>query len=83
MKTITCGRCAHFMITWVPATPYGCRAWGIKTVRHPYLAVCDSSGIECQLFKPKQPEPRGRWTGDSRARGEDSQRMGLGARRPE
>lgn len=54
MDGIKCSRCRHLMVTWVPATPYGCSAWGIRSRRHPCLVVYSSSGAECQLFEPKE-----------------------------
>ncbi len=55
MEGVRCVKCAHFFITWITATPYGCNAWGIRTVRYPQYAVMNSSGMECQLFSPKKP----------------------------
>jgi hypothetical protein len=49
-----CKVCFHFSITWDAAAPYGCGAWGIKTRLHPHWAVYASSGLECQLFRPRE-----------------------------
>lgn len=54
-----CIHCTHFFVTWEKALPYGCKAWGIKTPRYPEAAVYASSGLKCQLFKPKNPANRG------------------------
>ncbi|MCE5335010.1 MAG: uracil-DNA glycosylase [Desulfobacteraceae bacterium] len=56
MEKVRCAQCEHFFITWIAGAPYGCTAWGVKSRRHPFLAVRTASGFECQLFKPK---PRG------------------------
>ncbi len=53
MENVNCILCSHFFITWVTGTPYGCSAWGIKTRLRPDAAVYASSGIQCQLFKPR------------------------------
>lgn len=53
MEKVNCTLCRFFFITWVTGAPYGCSAWSIKTRLHPSGAVYASSGIECQLFKPK------------------------------
>jgi hypothetical protein len=53
MERTDCSHCSHFFITWDVGAPYGCSAWGIKFPQHPQNAVYASSGIECQLFKPK------------------------------
>jgi len=53
MEKVNCTHCRFFFITWITGTPYGCSAWSIKARLHPSVAVYASSGIECQLFKPK------------------------------
>ncbi len=53
MERVDCALCSHFFVTWVTGTPYGCSAWGIKSRQHPNDAVYASSGIQCQLFKPR------------------------------
>ncbi|MFZ0942682.1 MAG: hypothetical protein WCF58_20070 [Syntrophobacteraceae bacterium] len=53
MERVDCAGCSHFFITWDIGAPYGCSAWGIKFAQHPQNAVYASSGIQCQLFKPK------------------------------
>ncbi len=61
---VSCIKCRYYQITWDAQMPYGCRAHGFKTHRNPALIVYESSGIECQLFRPKgrkrdegNPEP--------------------------
>jgi hypothetical protein len=51
--TVNCLRCRHYVITWQPAQPYGCRAHGFKSRKNPALVVFESSGLQCQLFQPK------------------------------
>lgn len=54
VEKIDCTRCAHYLITWITGTPYGCAAWGIKSSRLPHQEVYAASGIQCQLFSPKR-----------------------------
>jgi len=54
VKRIACQGCRYYWITWEPRYPYGCRAHGFKTNRHPAVAVYQASGISCQLFTPKK-----------------------------
>lgn len=50
---LLCRRCRHFTVTWVPAKPYGCRAFGFKGPELPCLTVFQVSGKPCQLFEAK------------------------------
>ena len=59
MEKVDCTRCAHYLITWITGTPYGCAAWGIKTSRRPHLEVYAASGVQCQLFSPKRKKCEG------------------------
>jgi hypothetical protein len=52
-KRIACVKCRHYLITWEPRQPYGCRAHGFKSPKSPAIVVFESSGMECQLFEPK------------------------------
>ena len=53
-----CFRCRSFHITYDPARPYGCRAFGFKSLRLPMDEVRISSGRECHLYEPKPAPPR-------------------------
>jgi len=55
MKRINCRRCEHYFVTWKPAQPHGCRAYGFKSPQIPSMVVFSSSGSECTLFKQKAP----------------------------
>ena len=55
MKRINCRRCQHYFVTWVAKQPHGCRAYGFKSPQIPSLAVFQSSGMDCSLFKEKNP----------------------------
>jgi hypothetical protein len=52
-RSVNCVKCRHYMITWQPAQPYGCKAHGFMSRRNPALVVFESSGMQCQLFEPK------------------------------
>ena len=51
-----CHQCVYFFITHEPAHPYGCRSMNFKSSRLPSEAVFASSGMICQLFKPREPK---------------------------
>lgn len=51
----SCIKCAHYFVTHEPANPFGCRIMGFKSAQNPAALVFASSGIECQLFKSKNP----------------------------
>lgn len=48
-----CWRCAHFTITHLPATPYGCRSMGFRSRVLPHLEVLRVDGLPCQSFRAK------------------------------
>jgi len=53
-RKISCIKCRYYQVTWDPNQPYGCRAHGFKSRRNPAQVVFESSGLECQLFEPKE-----------------------------
>lgn len=46
-----CLHCRHYFVTWEPAQPRGCRAFGFKSVELPAMVVLSSSGEACRLFE--------------------------------
>lgn len=50
---VNCRACRHFVVTWDPVAPFGCRAFGFKSKVLPSQEVYASSGKECQLFEPR------------------------------
>jgi len=56
---VNCFQCKHFVVTWDKHHPYGCRAWNIRSPQHPSIVVHSSSGMQCQLFQPKDPGKKG------------------------
>ncbi|MER1998863.1 MAG: uracil-DNA glycosylase [Lysinibacillus sp.] len=55
---VNCFQCAYFKVTWEPATPRACTAYGFKTRAIPSTIVKQSSGIECLQYKPKRGEQK-------------------------
>lgn len=53
-----CMACRHYFVTWDPCAPHGCRAMGFKGVQIPSVVVYQSSGMECQMFDPKEGEEK-------------------------
>lgn len=53
-----CLRCRSFYVTYDPVRPYGCRAFGFKSLRLPRDEVRLSSGNECHLHERKPAPPR-------------------------
>lgn len=51
---VNCFQCQYFRVTWEPANPRACRAYGFKTKQIPSTVVRQSSGMECLKFLPKQ-----------------------------
>jgi len=56
MRRINCYKCEYLQITFQPNTPYACNAYGFKSKLMPSLAVYQSSGAPCSLFKAKQKD---------------------------
>lgn len=50
---INCRECIHYYITWDTKAPYGCKAMGFKGKQMPSIAVLQSTGKQCLLFKKK------------------------------
>lgn len=50
-----CARCEHFIVTWNPAAPRGCKAFGFKGKDFPSVVVLRETGLPCQLYAPKPP----------------------------
>ena len=64
-----CTRCRHFVVTWRPETPRGCRLYGFEGAHLPAIVVRATTGEPCQGFEPRPgqtpttPPPKGaRWT---------------------
>ena len=52
-KNINCRNCRHFFITWNKKTPYGCKAFSMKSYIFPSILVFKQSRKECLYFIKK------------------------------
>ncbi|NHN29411.1 uracil-DNA glycosylase [Paenibacillus agricola] len=52
-KPINCIKCVYYYVTWDPAMPKGCKAFGFKTRELPSVVVKKSSGHACLKFEAK------------------------------
>lgn len=59
LKEINCFKCRHFHVTWDESFPRGCRALGFKSREMPSAMAYNSSGMECQLYEPREKKPGG------------------------
>lgn len=50
---LRCTGCKHYYITHDLQFPYGCRAFGFKSVRQPVLDVREASWRKCLLFEAR------------------------------
>ena len=48
-----CMRCQNFFVTYEPARPRGCRAYGFKSLAPPSQVVLTTSGSPCQFYTPR------------------------------
>jgi len=55
-KMPNCIKCVHYFITYEASRPYGCKAMGFKSKVNPARVVFESSGLHCQLFRPKNTD---------------------------
>lgn len=51
---INCFNCAYFQVTWDPAYPRGCKAYGVKSKQLPSIVVKQASGLDCMKYMPKK-----------------------------
>ncbi len=52
-KLLSCKGCVHYNITHDVKFPYGCAAFGIKSVRQPVRDVMEASWLQCLYFEAK------------------------------
>lgn len=52
-QRIICQKCIYYFVTWQPAKPHGCKAYGFKSKQLPSVVVKNSSGYDCSFFQPK------------------------------
>ena len=51
---IVCQKCKYYFVTWQPASPHGCKAYGFKSKQLPSIVVKQSSGMQCSFYQQKQ-----------------------------
>jgi len=44
----------HYVVTWEPKFPRGCKLYGFKSAYLPSVQVLRSSGLECMGFEAKE-----------------------------
>lgn len=49
-----CMKCTHYMVTYDPISPRGCRLYQVKSAQMPCLIVKMSTGKECPDFKIRE-----------------------------
>lgn len=49
-----CLKCAYFRVTWDPAFPRACDAFGVKSRRMPAWEVFVATGRHCPAFQRKE-----------------------------
>lgn len=53
MAEPNCHACQHLRITWDKNLPYECKGFGFQSKHLPSLVVRQTSGKDCELFRPK------------------------------
>lgn len=48
-----CIGCAYYYITWDKNFPNGCKGFGFKSKKIPFIEVKECSGQDCQMYMPK------------------------------
>ena len=51
---VDCLKCMHYVVTWEPKFPRGCKLYGFKSAYLPSVQVLRSSGLECMGFEAKE-----------------------------
>ena len=52
-KSILCGKCEFFFVTYNKFKPWGCSKFGFKSQALPSQIVFSTTGINCAYFKKK------------------------------
>lgn len=55
-QRIICQKCKFYFVTWQPAKPHGCKAYGFKSKLLPSIVVKNSSGFSCSFFQLKNSQ---------------------------
>jgi hypothetical protein len=52
-ERIPCMKCKHYMVTFDPNAPRGCKLFNFKGVTMPYVMVKQATGHDCSHFEEK------------------------------
>ena len=52
-RKIDCVQCKHFMVTWNPKFPRGCKLYGFRSASFPSVEVFKATGEDCMGFEKK------------------------------
>ena len=55
---VDCLQCKHFIVTWNPKFPRGCKLYGFKSVVFPSTEVFKATGEDCIGFAKKELKKR-------------------------
>ena len=50
---VDCLQCEHFIVSWDPKFPRGCKLYGFKTMGYPSVEVVKATGEDCIGFVKK------------------------------
>lgn len=53
-QRIPCMKCKHYMVTFDPNAPRGCKLFNFKGATMPYVMVKQATGKDCQHFEEKR-----------------------------
>lgn len=57
-ERIACMKCKHYLVTFDPAAPRGCKLYNFKSAQMPYILVKQSSGKDCTSFEEKNKKAK-------------------------
>jgi len=53
-QRIPCMKCKHYMVTFDPNAPRGCKLFNFKGATMPYVMVKQATGKDCEHFEERQ-----------------------------
>ncbi|MBI5491775.1 MAG: uracil-DNA glycosylase [Deltaproteobacteria bacterium] len=57
-ERLDCFKCRHFYVTWDEFFPRGCKALSFKSRELPSAVVLKSSGLDCQMYEPRDKKSK-------------------------
>lgn len=55
-QRIPCMKCKHYMVTFDPNAPRGCKLFNFKGATMPYVMVKQATGKDCEHFEERHPQ---------------------------